>query len=455
MKIMARVSDKDFYIPFLIFFFALFLRIAFLFNFGASLIPDSYEYLAYSRTFSETGTFGDMPLRGPLYPFFLSVCGIFGNEISLMVIIQILAGSFVSAGVYRLSFILSGKRLAGIISGLFFAVNFLEIRLLTSILSDSLFAGLIFLFMFFFIKFDRHSTIAGALSAGLVLGLSSLIRNSLPGFVLFSAVFIFYGKKDLKNLRLPVLVFIFTYSLMTVPWMVRNKVRNDFFGITASAGLNLMTHAVNGDYIGSAVPESVPAVDSLLKDYEDILNKTVGPRKGMERIDWRKMSIPHETLRKLHSGSGYSVPEASALEFDYALSAVFNDPGGYLKASMIELYRILFVNEEYYPKAGELAGNLFTDSSLPYYIRSFLRTLISFRGFFIIIFSIIFILTLPRRREAFFIVFTVFFSFLVCSFFSTGLTRYKAAAGPLLSCIYGHGIAICYYLCRRRKSDLP
>jgi hypothetical protein len=224
-------------------------------------------YLWYSRPFFTTeywqlagsllhrGELG-FPLMGPttayepLYPAFLAVLRFVASDRALAV--QAGQALVAAAGVvwlYRLTERLAGRGSAAVYAGLLFAFNPVLVRHAVSPSEFSLMATLLLIFASTFVTAAGP---AGAIRAGLWLGLAVLTRAmALPLVALAPAVFLLEGR------RTAALGVALTALAVVTPMAARNYTVNGVMLPTRS-GMNLFIG--NSEYSARLIPEHSPDV---------------------------------------------------------------------------------------------------------------------------------------------------------------------------------------------------
>ncbi len=180
----------------------------------------------------------------PLYPYFIGgVFWLFGQQMLILCIIQILIGSANCVVIYLIARKISGKgSYAPVISGacavaygllVFFDADMLQI-FMTLLFIDS---GL-----FFLISFQEAQRAYKVIAAGLAIGLAALDRTNVLLFVPIAMWYTAAGFTfTLKNWRIkPAMIFLACVTAVILPVTLRNIiVGRDLVLVSSNAGVNL------------------------------------------------------------------------------------------------------------------------------------------------------------------------------------------------------------------------
>lgn len=246
---MSNAVKKELIFLLLVFFFAFILRISYCFFFKENIFyiqthifGDTQDYIQISQNFlSGKGLISSpdrIAFRPPLYPLFLSgVYYLFGDGYWPIRIVQSILDALTCMMVYFL-----GKRvlngLTGKIASVICAIYPFFIFFTGFELTETLFIFLLVVTFLFLIKSVENLSYKYSIIAGILLGLSTLCRPIIAGFVPFAIINLAINwkmnkKKIVINLGAVVLSFLFTIS----PWIVRNFLRfGEFVPLTTVSG---------------------------------------------------------------------------------------------------------------------------------------------------------------------------------------------------------------------------
>lgn len=204
------------------------------------------------RVFSSSNAAPFLPdtFRTPGYPFFLALFKFIFGSYTWFPLIQILCTVGVSFMVLRM-----GERVfsrtVGMVGAFLYLLDPTVILHSLVLLSDSTYVFLVVLTVYLlFFKSKEGSVRERAMvvgAAGVVLGISVLARPIsmfLPAVLL--PFYIFSVRADLpkKKIAQNILLFIFGLSILTVPWLMRNKNAVGVWGLSSVASFNLFFYYV-------------------------------------------------------------------------------------------------------------------------------------------------------------------------------------------------------------------
>ena len=236
------------------------LKILLCFHLGPVIDPDSSEYLSYMESIYDgyglsQKDYTDNQIkptawRMPLFVYFnYYVNKIIGNNkkenfaktiliTNTIFYILILAFSFlISKNLTNdTKFSLTCTLILSLTPNLFYN-SFL-------ILTDTMFSFSIILFSYFFVKFLKTHNKNLVVLASITLGISLLIRPIMKFYVFLVILIIFYINQDLRSKIKSSLVFLFFFTITTLPWLIRNYYKLGFFGFETNQGINTLWSAI-------------------------------------------------------------------------------------------------------------------------------------------------------------------------------------------------------------------
>ncbi len=224
--------------PWLLFIIALALRLAFVLFYEQfpPFLGDDAGYdstalnLANGRGFvqqsvdSVTGAvFEPVIAFGPTYPIFLALIYLlFGHSVMVVRVTQALLGTVIVIIVFRVARTAFDERVA-LMAGALTAVHPALITYTGMLVMETLFAFLLMLSVWAMIAAVKSQSLNAWLRAGIVLGLSVLLREeALAIILLFFGAVMWYGKKQHKTRNL--LILSVTLMLTVGIWTLRNYV---------------------------------------------------------------------------------------------------------------------------------------------------------------------------------------------------------------------------------------
>lgn len=207
--------------------------------------PDSYQYerianniiAGHGFSLSESQPFKPTMYKEPLYPFFIALIKSISGNINFAVLVQMILNPLIAILVYFIGKKIFDENIARFSS---FIVALIPVygELYFFIMPEGLFIVLFLTTFLCFIKAVKSMNWIWFILSGLLLGLSSLCRNTvLPLFLLYPIAVLFKNKKDIKSgLIYRLVIFIFCFSVITMPWMIRNQNRLGLFSISVRGG---------------------------------------------------------------------------------------------------------------------------------------------------------------------------------------------------------------------------
>jgi len=206
--------------------------------------------------------------RTPGYPLFLaSVFKVFGRDFNAVRVGQCILDAVSTFLVFAICMILFGNYVAGILAALAYALYPPAVLGVTYILSETLYAFLILLFVFTCLQAMRSRRYALFAVSGIFFGLATLTRpGALPLPLVLLVIALIWKRDRYKGF----LILAFAFSLTMLPWGLRNKRdMGKFIPTSTLVGGNL--------YKGNHLPTQgayFMSTDSLLMD--DIRSEIAG-----------------------------------------------------------------------------------------------------------------------------------------------------------------------------------
>lgn len=215
--------------------------------------PDSlmYERIAdnllsgHGFSLSESSPFKPTMLKEPFYPFFIALIKTLPfNSANCAVFIQMLLNPLIGILIYLVGKEIFTERIARLSSLL---VAFIPVygEISFFIMPEFIFIVLLLSAILCLIRAVKTMNLTLFILSGLLLGLSSLCRNAaLLLFLIYPIAILANKRKDIRrDLVLRLAIFMFSFSILTVPWMMRNQQKIGFFSISSRAGQILSSQA--------------------------------------------------------------------------------------------------------------------------------------------------------------------------------------------------------------------
>jgi len=211
---------------------------------------DAEEYHGLALSIIKEGKFsfnGELNTkRTPLYPLFVGIIYFFfGVRPWLVLLFQIFLDTIICFLVYFLAMLIFNNKKAALFSGFLYAIEPVSIVFSLALISDVFFAfGFVcsLVLLFLAIKKERLSLF---LLAGVILGLTTLIRPSTQYFPILAIFIIFLLiKRPITYKIKAVIVFLLFFELVLFPWQLRNFINFRSFNLSSIQGWILIHHNV-------------------------------------------------------------------------------------------------------------------------------------------------------------------------------------------------------------------
>ncbi len=228
--------------------------------------------------------------RTPLYPAFLAtIYKVFGRRIRLVYIIQTLIDLLSASMLYFLALKITEDVRIALMSMAFYALYMPFMEQVGVLLNETVFGFLVLLFaVVAFYAIERFS-LSGFLLAGIVMGLTTLCR---PTTFLFPAFFILMtlivGRTQLRRASINSLAFLILSLVLIMPWVIRNYLVLDYFGLVGTIG-GEQIFAANYDFSDHGVPWPMVPLDLR----EKLIGKTPVERDKVLTREGLKLIIEH------------------------------------------------------------------------------------------------------------------------------------------------------------------
>ncbi len=212
---------------------------------------DSVEYALLSKNLAEQGTFsldGKTPetFRSVGYPALVALYLGRGLPLATFPLFQIILAILTSCGIYRIARNF-WRPSVGTLAGALYLLDPVTIVNTLTIVTDVFYVFLLVWSFYFFFSSKINSKLAWAIG-GLILGFSTLVRPiSMFLLAVFVVVYIFkeYREKhSFKHIVATILLCVVAYSVVVIPWVVRNKQTTGVAGISTVKSYNLYHYYV-------------------------------------------------------------------------------------------------------------------------------------------------------------------------------------------------------------------
>lgn len=243
-----------------LFIAALAVRLAlFSFNFSQNdhaLIPtikgdDGYYELSqgimngHGFTWATTEPFMPNPLRPPVWPLLIAFfVKIFGSYWAVFVFEIILASLIPVLGMHVAKHIV-GDKLSRYV-GLTLIFEPYSILLSFILYTETSFTFFFLVFLLFFFNYIKDQSVRNTVWSGVFLGLACMIKPTVQFFpiLLPIALAILWRKQLIKSYLKHLFVFVIGFILIIAPWLYRNHMEFDVWGLSAQPAFNLYVYLV-------------------------------------------------------------------------------------------------------------------------------------------------------------------------------------------------------------------
>jgi len=205
----------------------------------------------------------------PLYAFFLFIIKKFFLDLNIFLyavqIVQLILSLISIYLIYKILINFFSKNISYIGSIIFsiFPLNVYAISQISSIsLQVFLFVVFLFCFIKIFEKYEKKYLLFFSITSGLLI----LLRGEFFVFFLFSLIYLYLSKKNIKQIIFSIIITIFVIS----PYLIRNYQLFEVITVTKSAGYNLLkgnnpSSKVEGVMMFRTVGEVIPEVRTELE----------------------------------------------------------------------------------------------------------------------------------------------------------------------------------------------
>ncbi|KND49438.1 MAG: Conserved membrane protein [Parcubacteria bacterium C7867-003] len=211
--------------------------------------------------------------RTPGYPFFIAFFKLISGSYFFVTLIQILLTLLTGYLIYLLARGVTTERWA-VLSAVLFLLEPSVILHSMVLLSDVLYVFLIVLSTY--ILFNKKETTFNYFCAGLVVGVSCIVRPIsvfLPILVCLFIIYKSFGNSKMFYRFLP--VFILGFLIVILPWMVRNKIQSGYFTLSSISSYNLF-------YYNASM-----FLSSKIGIGEEATRSRIASENNLQNLDWR------------------------------------------------------------------------------------------------------------------------------------------------------------------------
>ena len=266
-------------------------------------------------------------IRTPVYPFFVAgIYAISGYRVYMVLLLQAVMGAVSCLIIYGIGSMLFNKKV-GFLAGCLLAVDFVSLLYANSLMTETLFAFLFLISIYFMVRFLKRSSIKFMIWGGLFMGLATLCRPVSLYFPVFVVVFLIFSSffKKVRFVRRITngLVFVLIFLLTLSPWIIRNTMVSGFPHVSSMAYMVPLNNAAYLEQARSGRPlkeikgEFSKEFENLIKgkNLSETEEVRIAQQLGLEKI----MKHPILYARVHLSGALMTLIETGSSEFWWLL----------------------------------------------------------------------------------------------------------------------------------------
>jgi len=208
--------------------------------------------------------------RVPLYPVFLASLRFITDNLFVILIIQHLIGLSIVPILFSMGNLYSGR--IAVISALLAGANLNFALQSNSILTEALFYPVFAFFLLECMHYLKDRKIRRLGMAGIYLGLCTLVRTATMYLPFFMVIFLLSLKGRFMDRIRHAAIFLFTFLLVIMPWLLRNNSLYSTFSLTSQGYPHLIGWIIpsvmqyeKGMNLKAATNESVRAWNNKLE----------------------------------------------------------------------------------------------------------------------------------------------------------------------------------------------
>jgi 4-amino-4-deoxy-L-arabinose transferase-like glycosyltransferase len=201
---------------------------------------DFPEYLNPAISLVSNGTFfvdGEPEIfRTPGYPIFLTPGILLGQIDYVTIALQILCACLIAFLIFKISVILGGSEKLGLVAGLIYAMDPLSVVYCSLTYNETLFAALILLFLYCFLRSLQEKSLSLLVAASVCLAASVYVRPASYYLIWLMALALLVWEwtqgESVTRIVLRLCLFLFLFAMLVVPWQARNKLVAGYWGMS-------------------------------------------------------------------------------------------------------------------------------------------------------------------------------------------------------------------------------
>ena len=205
--------------------------------FGDATVYDSLAIGLIEGKGYEGGVGSFIPPGHPL--FLAAIYTLFGYNPQIACIFQAFISSLMCIVIYYIGKTVLNKKI-GVISALIAAFYPIFIMYSSFLMTETLFIFLLCLSIFYLLKVQEEPSVKNLLITGLLLGLTTLTRNVIIGFMPFILIWMLLSSKEKKKNLMRFMAIFVIMMVVVSPWTIRNyNVHHEFVLVSSNSGVNL------------------------------------------------------------------------------------------------------------------------------------------------------------------------------------------------------------------------
>ena len=261
-------------------------------------------------------------VRTPGYPMFVWLCGLLpGSTLDGVVIVQHLIGIALAVGLTAFGW-RAFSPAAGIMAGVIAAISTPLLVAADQVLADFLFGALVAtgaMVLAVCVRRPDSERVRLLVVVGALFAVATYVKPVGQGLILAAPIVVGLTSRDLRRTIRATAVVGLTMVLLLGPWMIRNAIVNDDFGLSNQLGVTLFNRAFEVEHL------EVPAGDPQ----SELVRRLVATAERDPEL--RPNSY---VLNELAASYGFSGVEALAIERRLAEKAIRHHVFTYAKTSV-------------------------------------------------------------------------------------------------------------------------
>jgi len=206
---------------------------------------DAVQYHYLGIAILKTFGFADNVFRTPVYPAFIAlIYAVFGIHPYIVLLFQILLSVMSIYVVFKIGE-LSFNRKVGLVATFIMALDPHQITFASWLFSDTFFAFLFILTVYYFIKGMLCKDFKSILISAVILGINVLTKPVIQFFPIALILLCFiWIKLDLKTRLKYSAVYLLIPFFIALPWLLRNQIKYQHFAISSIVGFDKLVYSV-------------------------------------------------------------------------------------------------------------------------------------------------------------------------------------------------------------------